>query len=96
MVALVVKNPPVNAGEIRHSGLITRSGRTRGGGHGSPFQYSCLEKTPGQRSLVGYHTVSQISSIQLLSGHGSNDPFTPARFLRIKKVIYLTSKTVTW
>ena len=25
-----------------------------GGGHGNPLQYSCLENSHGQRSLVGY------------------------------------------
>ena len=25
-----------------------------GGGHGNPFQYSCLENLHGQRSLAGY------------------------------------------
>ena len=35
-------------------GLIPRSGRYPGGGHGSPLQYSCLENPHGQRSLVGY------------------------------------------
>ena len=29
-------------------------GRSPGEGHGNPFQYSCLENTHGQRSLVGY------------------------------------------
>ena len=29
-------------------------GRSPGGGHGNPFQYSCLENPHGQRSLVGY------------------------------------------
>ena len=42
-VALVVKNPPANAGDIRDAGLIPGSGRYPGGGHGSPLQYSCLE-----------------------------------------------------
>ena len=42
-VALVVKNLPVNAGNIRDMSLILRSGRTHGGGHGNPLQYSCLE-----------------------------------------------------
>ena len=41
--ALVVKNPPANAGEIRDVGLIPALGRSPGGGHGSPLQYSCLE-----------------------------------------------------
>ena len=39
-VALVVKNPPVNAGD---AGSIPGLGRSPGGGRGNPFQYSCLE-----------------------------------------------------
>ena len=42
-VALVVKNPPANAGDIRDAGSIPGSGRSPGGGHGNPLQYSCLE-----------------------------------------------------
>ena len=42
-VALVVKNPPARAGDIRDSGLIPGSGTSPGGGHGNPLQYSCLE-----------------------------------------------------
>ena len=42
-VALVVKNPPANAGDLRDSGSISGSGRSSGGGHGNPLQYSCLE-----------------------------------------------------
>ena len=37
---LVVKNPTANAGGL---GLISGSGRSLGGGHGNPLQYSCLE-----------------------------------------------------
>ena len=29
-------------------------GRSPGGGHGNPHQYSCLENPHGQRSLAGY------------------------------------------
>ena len=39
----MVKNPPDNAGDIRDVHLIPRLGRTPGGGHGYPLQYSCLE-----------------------------------------------------
>ena len=39
----VIKNPPVNAGDIRDMGSFPGSGRSPGGGHGNPFQYSCLE-----------------------------------------------------
>ena len=42
-VALVVKNPPANAGNVGDVGLIPASGRTSGRGKGNPFQYSCLE-----------------------------------------------------
>ena len=46
-----VKNPPANAG---HAGSIPGSGRSPGGWHGNPLQYSCLENPYGQRSLEGY------------------------------------------
>ena len=42
-MALVVKNPPVNAGDPRDTGLISGSERSPGGGHGNPSQFSCLE-----------------------------------------------------
>ena len=42
-VALVVKNLPANAGDIRDMGLIPELGRSLEGGHGNPLQYSCLE-----------------------------------------------------
>ena len=42
-VALVVKNPSANAGDIRDSGSVTGLGRSPGGGHGNPLQYPCLE-----------------------------------------------------
>ena len=35
-------------------GLILGSGRPLGGGNGNPLQYSGLEKSHGQGSLVGY------------------------------------------
>ena len=38
-----IKNPCSSAGDIREAGLIPRSGRSPGGGHGNPLQYSCLE-----------------------------------------------------
>ena len=41
--ALVVKNVPANAADIRHVGSIPDLGRYPGGGNGNPVQYSCLE-----------------------------------------------------
>ncbi|CAN0404375.1 unnamed protein product [Rangifer tarandus platyrhynchus] len=39
----VIKNLPVNVGEARDVGSIPGLGRSPGGGHGNPLQYSCLE-----------------------------------------------------
>ena len=54
-VVLAVKNPPTNAGDIREVGSIPGSGRCPGEGNGNPLQHSCLGKSHGQRSLVGYN-----------------------------------------
>ena len=35
-------------------GLILGLGRSPGGGHGTPLQYSSLDNLQGQRSLAGY------------------------------------------
>ena len=40
---LVVKNLSANSGDIRNVGLIPGLGRSPGGGHSNPLQYSCLE-----------------------------------------------------
>ena len=42
-VALVVRNLPANAGDIRDTGLIPALGRSPESEHGNPLQYSCLE-----------------------------------------------------
>ena len=42
-MALAVKNPPANSGDIRDMGSIPGLGRSPGEGHGNPLQYSCLE-----------------------------------------------------
>ena len=49
----MVKNLPVNAGDIRDAGFIPGLGRTPGGGHSTPLRYSCLKNPHGQRSLAG-------------------------------------------
>ena len=45
------KESSSNAGDL---GSIPGSGRSPGGGHGNPLQYSYLENPHVQRSLVGY------------------------------------------
>ena len=62
-MALVVKSLPANAGDIRDAGLIPGLGRSPGGGHGNPLQYSCLEnpmdREAWQATVLGV-TKSQI------------------------------------
>ena len=53
-VALVVKNLPANAGEVKDTDLIPGSGRSPGEGHGNPRQYSCLKNPMDRQNLTDY------------------------------------------
>ena len=63
-MALVVKNPCANAGDLRDAVSIPGLERPFGGGHGNPLQYSALER---KRSLAGYspqgHTESNMTEV---------------------------------
>ena len=39
----MIKNPPANAGDVREVGSVPELGKSPGGGHGNPLEYSCLE-----------------------------------------------------
>ena len=60
-VALVVKNLPANAGDIRDSGSIPESGRYPGEGNGNSLQYSCMgnprTEEPGELQSTGLQRV---------------------------------------
>ena len=60
--AAVVKNQPANAEDIRDMGWIHRSGKSPGGGHGNPLQYSCLEN-PMERGAL-WATVHEVTERQ--------------------------------
>ena len=49
-MAVVVKNPPANAGDVREVGWIHGLGRSSGEGNGNPLP----GKSHGQRSLADY------------------------------------------
>ena len=51
-MALVVKNLPAYAENIREADSIPRLERSSGGGHGNPLQDSCLENPHGQEPRV--------------------------------------------
>ena len=70
-VALVVKNPTANTGDVRDMGLIPALGRSPGGGHDNPLQYSCLEN-PMDRGAwwASFHGVTKIwTRLKWLSTH---------------------------
>ena len=50
-MSLVVKNPPANAGDLRHTGSIPGSGRSPEEGKGYPLQYSGLENSMGSQRV---------------------------------------------
>ena len=58
----MVKNSPANAGDLRDVGSILGSGRSSGGGNGTPLQYSCLgnpmEEEPGGLQSMGLQRVA--------------------------------------
>ena len=57
----MVRNPPVNAGDVRDADLIPGSGRSLAGGHGPTAMF--LPGEPhGQRSLAGYSPWGQKES----------------------------------
>ena len=62
-VVLVVKNHPANAEDVIDAGLIPGLGKFPEGGHGNPFQYSCLENPMDRgawRAMVRRVAKSQI------------------------------------
>ena len=63
MQASRVKKLPPSAREVRDLGLIPGSGRSSGGGHGNPLQFSCLENPMDRgswRATVHRVTMSQL------------------------------------
>ena len=59
-VVLVEKNLPANSGDKRDLGTVPGSGKTPGGGHGNPLQYSCLENPMGKGAWQAtVHRVAQ-------------------------------------
>ena len=56
-VALVAKNSPANAEDIRDAGLIPGWGRSPGGGYANPLLYSCLGNPMDRGAWQGYRTI---------------------------------------
>ena len=69
-VALAVKKTPANAGDIRDVASVPGSGRSSGGGHGNPLQYSCLEN-PIDRGAwqATVHSFTELDKAEWLNNH---------------------------
>ena len=61
-VALVIKSPSANAGDVRDVGSVSGLGRSPGGGNGNPLQCSFLEKLHGQGTW--WSTVHRVAKSQ--------------------------------
>ena len=58
----MVKNLPVNIGDVEYLSLIPGSGRSLGEGNGNPLQYSCLENPMDRGAWRG--TVHGVTSVR--------------------------------
>ena len=81
-VARVSKNSPASAGNIRDMGSIPGLGRSPGGGHDNPLQYSCLENPMNRgawRATV--HRITKVwTRLKRLSPHvQTHDKFCVCR-----------------
>ena len=72
---VVVKNLPAYGGDVRAVGSIPGLGRSPGGGHGNPLQYSCLEN-PMDRG-AWWATVDRVIQSRTLLRCLSTHTFTP-------------------
>ena len=96
-VALVVKNLPAKAWDVRDGGSIPEPGRSRGGGHSNPFQCSCLENAidRGAWRAMAHRTKKGRAWLRRLNTHTGwicntiltfcNTPWTVIRVLNSNK-----------
>ena len=78
-VALVMKDPPANAGDLRDTGVIPGPGRSSGGWHGNPLQYSCLENSidRGAWQATVHRVAKNQTGLKRLSTQTRNDWSNP-------------------
>ena len=61
-MAQMVKSLPSNEGDAGDVGSVPGLGRSPGGGHGNPLQYSCPENTTDKRAWQA--TIHRITKSQ--------------------------------
>ena len=66
----MVKNPPVDAGDVRDTGSISGSGRSPGGRHGNPLWYSCFGNSADRWTWwATVHGVAEYDMTEQMSTH---------------------------
>ena len=64
------ENLPANAGDIEDSGSVPEWGRSPGGGHGNPLQFSYLEDPMNRKAWQAIvHGVAESDMTKQLSMH---------------------------
>ena len=88
---LVVENLPANAGDVRDAGSIPGLGRSPGGGHGNPFQYSCLEN-PMDRGAwrEAVHRVMQSDTTEATGQQELQNAFKLSNLKQIYKLFFVS------
>ena len=86
-VALVVRNLPANAEDVRDLGSIPGPGRFPGGGHGKPLQYSCLENPMDRGTWQA--TVHRVTKSQTWVKQLNTHTQTLSRTRLLKHSLYL-------
>ena len=91
-VALMVKNPLANTGDLRHVGSTPGSGRSPGGEHGNPLWCSCLENpmNGGAWRATVHRVAKNWTRLKQLSTKDDND--TPTE----NKVEWLIQTLWSW
>ena len=86
---LVVKNPLAIAGDIRDAGSVPGLGRSPGGGHGNPIQYSCLENPMdrGAWRATAHRVTKSRTRLKLLSAHARTHTHTHTRIFVCTNII---------
>ena len=96
-MALVVKNLPANAGDIRDASSIPGLGRTPGEENGNPLQYSCLENSMDRGAWQAtIHVVTKSRTpLEWLSTHARIDT-DPCVYCKITKMRISDSHLHKW
>ena len=82
----MVMNLAARVGDLRALGLIPGSGRSPGGGHGNPLQYSCLENPMdrgAQRAIQSMELQRESDTTERLNNKNSNKSYDIITFVMV-------------